>query len=516
MTCLTSVLAAILLALPISSPPPVGGAAGGEGPASTANPPCLDGVPSEWAGIPATATDPRGDSTAGSLDLGEVILLETPDALWMRLEFAGEPVNIQSLPDERSIEVLIDADASAKTGSVRGGFEGADLLLRFSPQGEGVERPGRGAMVEVLDPDVLAPGRRDRTPSPASVGLGMAPSTASTWIELRVPRAVRGGAMGIRFGDEARLTARIVGKDGAVLDDGATATHRFAMKPDAPVRVVEAIADAPESEPRVLSWNVERGSIFKNPEPFAEVLRALEPDVLLLQELDETATAESVAAWLDERTPVEGGWKAVVSGGDLRVAVAAPGLEPVPSLAKVSREGPSGSRPVRAIGAVSELGGRRLLAVSVHLKCCGSIGSSEDRTREAEVKAIGEAIRLAVERAASGGRAIDGIVIGGDFNLVGGSAVLELACEGLDLDGSPLAAADLFTLDRLSNLTWRDEGSEFLPGRLDFLLFADSRLRIARGAVVDPVSVLPANVRGKAPSDHLPIVADFGWIDAPR
>lgn len=515
MTSTSALIASVLLASAPVGPSQAGGAPGANGPLTTSTPPCLDGVPSEWAGVPPTASDPRGDSMAGALDLGAITLLETPEALWVRLELAGEPVNIQSLPDERSIELIIDADGSAKSGEVRGTFEGADLLLRFSPQGEGVERPGRGVLVEAIVPERLDSRRRDRTPSATAAGFGMAPSSASTWIELRLPRAGRGGATGIRFGDEARISARIVGKDGSVLDDGATATHRFALKPEAPVKVVEPIPSAAETEPRVLSWNVERGSIFKNPEPFAEVLRALAPDVLLLQELDATATEQSLAAWLDERAPTDGGWKVVVSGGDLRVAVASPHLAAVPSLAKVSREGPSGSRPVRAIGAVREFGGRRLLAVSIHLKCCGSIGSSEDRTREAEVSAIGEAIRLAVERAASAGQPIEGVVIGGDFNLVGGSAVLELACEGLDLDGSPLAAADLFTLDRRSNLTWRDEGSEFLPGRLDFLLFADSRLRLVRGAVVDPASVLPANAAAKAPSDHLPIVADFQWLGAP-
>ncbi|MHC4833962.1 MAG: endonuclease/exonuclease/phosphatase family protein, partial [Planctomycetota bacterium] len=218
-----------------------------------------------------------------------------------------------------------------------------------------------------------------------------------------------------------------------------------------------------------------------------------------------------LASWLDERLPVEGGWKVAVIDGDLRVAVASPSLEPSAALAAVERPLPEGRRTVRAVGAIHEFAGRRVLLISVHLKCCGSIGSREDRIREAEAQAIREAVREAMADAASDGRGIDGVVMGGDFNLVGGAGVLDEAARGLDLDGSPLAAAPLYGPTGGTNLTWRDARSEFMPGRLDFVLFSDARLELADGMVVDPAAFLPDDAAPDGPSDHLPLVVDLRW-----
>jgi hypothetical protein len=102
-------------------------------------------------------------------------------------------------------------------------------------------------------------------------------------------------------------------------------------------------------------------------------------------------------------------------------------------------------------------------------------------------------------------------VIGGDFNLVGSPHIVDLAAEGLDLDRSPLTAASLYGVDGLANLTWRDGGSEFMPGQLDFLLFSDSRLDLADGMVIDPAAILPRGGLADGPSDHLPIVIDLRW-----
>ena len=489
-------------------------------PAQSASALRLDGDRSDWSAIAEAVTDPRGDGDVPSdapevlreLDLGGIRVAETPDALWLLLEIATRPVNVQSLPEPASIEIAIDADASDKTGEERGALTGADLVLRYCPR-SGTPRTGRGASVQLIERDAAVGGGRDRTPVPQAVGVNMAPSTASTWLELRLDRLAPDApsdARGIRFGKKVRIAVRVLGADGAIFDETPVVEYAFSGNADSPVRIAHALAADTESTLRVMSWNVERGSMFKTPEAFAEVFRALAPDVLLLQELDGTATPERLKGWLDERIPVEGGWKVAVSGGDLRVAVAARKLLPASELASVQRPQPNGARPVRVVGGIVELGSRRVLVASVHLKCCGSIGSREDLTREAEVVAIRTAVREALEEAARNRRPIDGVVIAGDFNLVGGGQVLTAAAEGIDLDSSPLEIAPLFGPDGLANLTWRDMGSEFMPGRLDYLLFSDSRLDLVDGMVIDPAVLVPGHAI-EQPSDHLPIVADLRW-----
>lgn len=481
----------------------------------------LDGDRSDWTDRPVAATDPRGDSKPPAegarimLDLGEVRLAETSEALWILAEIATHPVNPQNLPEPSTLEIAIDADGSPATGAARGALEGSDLVLRWSPRGEGVSRAGRGTMLEILEDSVAVLPGRSRSPRPQQLGIGVAPSSASRWIELRIPRSFKradGEATpGVRFGEEARVIVRAIGAGGEMLDETPIATIAFSQAAGEKVRPARALADDTASNLRVMSWNAERGALFKNPEPFAEVFRALGPDVVVLQELEGVEKAKELEAWFDERLPRPGGWRAVIGGGSLAVAVVAPNLAPAAELAEVKRVAPNGSRPVRVTGGVVPFGSRRVLVASVHLKCCGSIGSREDETREQEAFAIREAIRRAMEEAAKRREPIDGIVIGGDFNLVGSPHILELAAEGLDLDRSPLTAAPLYGIDGLTNLTWRDGGSEFMPGQLDFLLFSDSRLDLSDGLVIDPAALLPRGSSLDGPSDHLPIVIDLRW-----
>jgi endonuclease/exonuclease/phosphatase family metal-dependent hydrolase len=481
----------------------------------------LDGDRNEWANRPAAATDLRGDSKPPAegarimLDLGEVKLAESSDALWILAEIATHPVNPQNLPEPSSLEIAIDADGSPATGAPRGSLEGSDLVLRWSPRGEGVSRAGRGTMLEILEDSAVVLPSRSRSPRPQQLGIGVAPSSASRWIELRLPRSYArpdGDATpGIRFGREARVVVRAVGTGGETLDETPIASIAFEAPAAEPSRNSKVLAEDTPANLRVMSWNAERGALFKNAEPFAEVFRAIGPDVVLLQELEGVEKAGELEAWFDERLPTPGGWRAVIGGGSLAVAVVSPKVVPVAELGEVKRALPNGSRPVRVVGGVVPLGARRVLVASVHLKCCGSIGSREDETREQEAFAIREAIRRAMEEAAKRREPIDGIVIGGDFNLVGSPHIVDLAAEGLDLDRSPLTAAPLYGLDGVANLTWRDGGSEFMPGQLDFLLFSDSRLDLSDGMVVDPSAILPRGSSLDGPSDHLPIVIDLRW-----
>ncbi len=481
----------------------------------------LDGDRGEWADRPVAAADPRGDSKPPAdgarimLDLGDVRLAETSDALWILAEIATHPVNPQNLPEPNSLEIAIDVDGSPATGAARGSLEGSDLVLRWSPRGEGVSRAGRGTMLEILEDSVVVLPPRSRNPRPQQLGIGVAPSSASRWIELRLPRSLDRPdgepTPGIRFGRESRVIVRAVGVGGELLDETPIATITFSTAANESARSSKSLAEDTPANLRVMSWNAERGALFKNPEPFAEVFRAIGPDVVLLQELEGVEKPKELEAWFDERLPTPGGWRAVIGGGSLAVAVVSPKVAPLAELAEVQRALPNGSRPVRVVGGVVPFGARRVLVASVHLKCCGSIGSREDETREQEAFAIREAIRRAMEEAAKRREPIDGIVIGGDFNLVGSPHIVELAAEGLDLDRSALTAAPIYGLDGLANLTWRDGGSEFMPGQLDFLLFSDSRLDLSDGVVVDPAAILPRGSSIEGPSDHLPIVIDLRW-----
>jgi endonuclease/exonuclease/phosphatase family metal-dependent hydrolase len=171
-------------------------------------------------------------------------------------------------------------------------------------------------------------------------------------------------------------------------------------------------------------------------------------------------------------------------------------------------------RTIRVAGGVIEVAGRKLVVAPLHLKCCGRMDSPEDLTRLAEVDALHQAIANTC-----GELKPDGVVVAGDFNLVGSREPLERLMTGLDLDGSPLATIDAYQIDGRSNATWADRNQPFVPGRLDFALLTDSTLEVRGCFVYDAHDLAPrwrevhrtqADDTDLA-SDHLPLVFDLSW-----
>jgi endonuclease/exonuclease/phosphatase family metal-dependent hydrolase len=172
-----------------------------------------------------------------------------------------------------------------------------------------------------------------------------------------------------------------------------------------------------------------------------------------------------------------------------------------------------------------------LYVISAHYRCCGQMGSTEDRQRQIQSDANVGWFRDLRE---PGGEITlppgTPFVLCGDLNLVGGPQVLETLLTGKvanqamfgpdsppDWDGSPLA--DLGPLHVAGPLayTWRDDSKGYVPGRLDAIVYTDSAMRAAKAFVLDTAEMSAADLKqthlqpddtAKA-SDHLPLVVDF-------
>jgi hypothetical protein len=178
---------------------------------------------------------------------------------------------------------------------------------------------------------------------------------------------------------------------------------------------------------------------------------------------------------------------------------------------------------VPAAAGLAEFGGRRILAVTVDLQCCGNGDDTpQEAIRRAEAQALSTALSDALSRGIKG---IGGIIVAGDLNLVGSSRPLDLLTAGLDLDGSDLAVAEPLDLLGLTDATWTGVrwARAFPPGRLDFVLFSDTSLELRQAFVFD-TAVIPGvwlEAHGllsddtAAASDHFPIVTDFSWQERP-
>jgi len=469
----------------------------------------IDGQFDDWSRVTPALDDPA-DAPAAAVDFGQVRVSHDGEFVHVFVE-VGRTVNAQRL--DGRIELLLDLDTDTSTGREIHGMRGVDVIVELSPPDPRFpERAGRGAGI-ALPIDQPPPGDRMRLTGHI-VGLTFAPSYASDRFELRMQR---GAALPMvsSFLGAGRFRGRFVFVDRAGEIGDTTEDFSHNLSPIERVRVAQPtdpLTRAQGTDLRIVTWNIEKDSLRDHPDSIGLVLRALRPDVILFQELTDRDDPQALAALLDAAlppSPSSKNWTVLrgAGGGSLRCAVAsqleltpyAP-LDPLPLPDRPDRS-------VRVLGAEVTHEGRRLLAVSVHLRCCGRAGSFEDRTRLVEA----DAIRRAVDRAVAA-RRFDGVVVGGDLNLVGSRWPLDVLTENL-------VVVEALQLDGRSNATWSDVRQPFMPGRLDFLLLSEQSLAARRAFVLDARDLAQRWLRIHGldagdiadTSDHMPLVADLRW-----
>lgn len=486
-----------------------------------APPVVLDGDAGEWIDIPPAIIDPAGDAR-GPVDLRFVhAAADARDVFW-RIEL-GREVNLQRLP--RTIEVLVDADGDDATGQRERELAGVDVTLVFSPRDpQRPDEPGQGLTARWAGQGPPAPEEGRLNPT-YHVDFIAAPTHSSTWFEMRLRRGPAwSGGPTLFSGASYDMAVRVLDLTGDVVDLAGPVTVALPDRGDpaagSSAATPDPIARAEGATLRVVSWNTEFGALFDDPRPFRNVLRALEPDVILLQEIPDKRPASELRALLEDQLPAPDGkrWNLVYAdgGGNLRCAIAA--VEPLTALpsTRLVAYPRRPDRSVRVAGAILHHRDRHVVLASVHLTCCGGLGEPRDERRQTEATLINAALARAGEAAP-----VDAIIVAGDFNLVGSAAPLHIIAERLGPGGAPLEAAPALQLDGRSNVTWSDARQPFAPGRLDYLLYGGAPLTLVRSFTLDSRDLdaavrqryeLDANDTDLA-SDHLPIVADFAVGD---
>lgn len=449
----------------------------------------LDGDVSDWPEMDAALAD---------------------DEMFFVRFMVGEPLfTLQA--SGKSVVIALDVDGDAKTGQGRtdeafAGL-GIDLEIVFSP-GKDAGGNQQGAMLFALDSN----GARTRISS-AGFDLLSAPTIASEWFEVRLTRLPTDPGPLPRVGLLSQGTVRGV----MALRDAKGAIEAWSDPFEAlcpPVRAARRVTDLvppPKGEKglRVVSYNVHQSSPLKDAARFQRIFEWLDPDVILVQEWDE-GSREQMIGWFTAMLPGERSWNVVKAPGSMRESggVAIVTRLPIADLTDAALA-PGGHEAVKvraAIGKILSPVGEFACA-SVHLKCCGSAGSSEDQQRVAQAAGVNAAMR----------RVGGPIVIGGDMNLVGSGLPLEALAKGLDIDATDLGVADAWTIGDEAMTTWRDAGTVFTPGRLDYVLYSDARWKVRRSFVFDTSRMsesllarlgLDADDTARA-SDHLPVVVDL-------
>lgn len=489
----------MLLTLPVSmmsamgcsaSPPPADAARPDQPRAVETGPITIDGEFDDWS---------RSDSARA--DGRYVYLTFSPGA--------EPPQAIQAAP--YTTRIRIDADANSSTGramartirpqAMAAQDQGVDLLIELSP-GNGQGEIGIGADVHAYSP-------RGRASELGHTGVGFVclPTYASDQYEVRLDRLADGATM-LRSDGPVEFVVDQVDAAGEVLWSMTTSARLPKLAEATPVEA--RLPEKPEHGVRVMSANVLFSSPLQNPQAFRRLLAAVDPDVILYQEWFNTPRAQ-VQRWLGEHAGK--GW--MLHFPDEKAGVAIATKRPI--LARYDTVlPPSGQgRPARACAALIDTGAGELLAISVHLKCCGGADSEEDSTRIGQARTLNAFVRE-VHRQHPDAR----LVIGGDFNLVGSREPLDTLAQGLAADGRDLLAARPRVLGDTVSASWVDDKSRFGPGRLDWVLYDPALTRCEHALLLDTRTLGDESLRAmgltredSAASDHLPTVVDLVSVD---
>jgi endonuclease/exonuclease/phosphatase family metal-dependent hydrolase len=498
----------------------------------------VDGIPHEWGAAPFVAPGrPSGHHHGGMpapaepvspyASLGGVQLRHDADAVYLLLRLDRE-VSLQSMPG--TLVLLMDADADPASGWAAHGMTGVDAAVEFSPVWPDGTRAGAGLRIR-------GPGEDSVRLTPAyAAGVMSMPSHASELFEIRIRRGAA-----VPFG--ARMTARLLVLDaeGVVTDSLRAFTVDLADPAPRPAPrgagEADPLARRPAAQFRVVSWNVGRETMFEQPDAYGALLRPLAPDLLMLDEVAGGHSAQEVEALLNRVVPGDVPWRVTygTSGGTQRGVIATRGAAPVVPAAfagtvpypdSVLALLPADAEPrmrqamerrraegVPVHGAIVEAGGRRLLAVTLDLECCGGPAGSADRLRRMEALAIRQAIEATVR---AGG--VDGLLIAGDLNLVGSEEPRIILAREMDVDDRWLRAAAPLRLDDASANTWEWEGDRFPPSRLDYVLYSQASVGWVGGFVFRSGDLSPrwqarhgVTDASSRVTDHLPVVSDLRW-----
>lgn len=432
------------------------------------------------------------------------------DGRWVWVRFAPETRPTQAIQAAPyTTRIRIDADTDASTGLSmdipRTGDEasqeqpqGVEVLIAFSPEND---EGGIGIGTGVTRYD--AQGNADDI-GHFAMGVACLPTYASEQYELRIDRLAPQSSALPASGPIEIIVDQID-------DQGETLwSDRFVIdlpQRDTRKQVIDASIPArPDDAVRVMSANVLFSAPLNEPMPFKRVFDAIEPDVILYQEWFRTER-DKVEGWIDQYAGPD--W--TLHFPDERAGVAIATRHPI--IARYDEAlPPSGEgRPARACAALIDTAAGELLAISVHLKCCGSAGSDEDLTRIDQARAINAFVDHVHAQHPDAM-----VIIGGDYNLVGSRTPLEVMARGLGVQGDDLDPAFTPVLGDPSVVTWVDEKSRFGPGRLDWLLYDDSRSVLVNALMLDTrvltddaLDAMGLERGDSTASDHLPMMVDL-------
>lgn len=504
----------------------------------------IDGSLDDWTSpmvaVPSSEMrSPSADSAGAAISaIGE---FADPRYLYLRLALP-RVVSLYGLTSTLSID--IDADNNTTTGADGDGLAGTDFAIDLSPTING--RVSEGAAVRVMHAGSVA-----KTVDTYGLDFVLLPTYATQNAELRIARGRRidPAAAPVFSGNAYRVQVAVHDASGAVRYRTPVVTGTLPpLDTSVAVPTTDPLARAPNTAFRALVWNVANEGLRDRPEHFRRIIAAIDPDLLVLDEVGGVVGREGTGRFLasiDEgRSRPQWQYTYGGGGGYQRTVIAArTSVTEFPEFSFIPFPDSVTKRIVAAIpeanrarqhanidsgvatgGALVLLNGKRVAVFGVDLQSAGNrLGSWQEMRRQDETRIIRDRAIAAINRHGP----VDAVIAAGDHNLVGTRTPLEIMGEigtGV-LDHRRLAVAtNLVQLDGATAATWEGSGGQFPPGRLDWFSYSPSSLEVAGGFIFDVADLAPRwqafhhleSDDSKKSSDHRPVVVDVRWRNGTR
>ena len=449
----------------------------------------LDGQFNDWSNPDLVIED--GTDNPSAINVHKLEVQFDDEYVYFKIELDREIL----LQQNNDILLGVDFDANPQTGLDHGNI-GAEWVFNFG------NRSGF-----LFNGGILLSEHDD-------VGLVAAPTVSSEVFEVALLREFRKNGINFRMGDEINVHISTQGEFGDWAPSSGIASLDISAVRPIQVPQYQLAKDA-STEFRFVSYNVLRDNIFKPSvqNDFRRLMQAVDADVYCFQEIYDNDENDLLDLMLDlDILDNTLNWYAAKKGPDLIMISRYP----------IVFDQAIGNNSIQVV----DVDGQDVFIVNTHLPCC-----ENDLGREIEIDQILQYIRRAKDNTVGYNLEENTpIIICGDMNLVGQSSQLEALIEGdifdnsffgpdvtMDWDGSSLEDLTAPTTGFPAAFTWYSPFSSFFPGRLDFVLFTDSRLEVLNSFVLNSQGLDQSEqteyqiLDGASlnASDHMPVVADF-------
>ena len=462
------------------------------------HPICIDGLFEDWDNVPLAYQDSNNDHL--NADYSTLKITYDSEFLFIYLKFYENEFLMQNWNE---FHLYIDADNNLNTGFNTLGI-GAELIWCFG------ERSGfqymNGQETEIYQNDLK---------------LRIAPTVTSNEFEIAIDREsfplnmnntqqmIQGKIICSEFEAIQEIGDFIPNEIGGV---------QFTIYEDSVLDPqIISLERINESDLRIISYNTLNEGILDSERQnhYKSILQALKPDIIALQEHGEWDEIHDVIqSWFPQQE-----WYSSWTYRDLIILSRFPIINDASLIS-------SGRTMVALLDTDSELG-KNLLVFNSHLSCCDN-----DEDRQEQVDEFSGVWRDWVKNESGPFELEFGtpFVHLGDFNYVGYSQQISTIING-DIvnedeygddflpDWDSTGIIDLFSrhTHKRMGYTWRNDGSSFNPGKLDYIFYSDASIDTGKHYILNTLTMNQDDLENynlnindtKMASDHLPLVFDI-------